>query len=300
MQRLAAAAGIPRHEWPPSLLRRLWETLLEHEAGRKRSPTHEARWLNLLGYALRPGYGVALDDWRVAETWKLLSGKLAHGAARVQNEWWILCRRIAGGLTSGQQRALAEPLLAPLRAMHKRLTTGKGAGDLSFASQESIEVWRLLGALELLPPATKLELGRMILDLLPKKKLVALRAALLWTLGRVAARVPVNGPLNVILGGETAETWLTTLIDLQMDESLLPWTVMQLARKTGDRYRDIRPSARSRVVTWLSEKQRSIPADSPSAVPEHFITLVRDGGELDQEEQARVFGDALPAGLRII
>jgi molecular chaperone DnaK (HSP70) len=300
MQRLAAAAGLPRHEWPPSLLRRMWEALVEHEAGRKRSPTHEARWLNLLGYALRPGYGVALDDWRVAETWKLLSGKLAHGAARVQNEWWILCRRIAGGLKSGQQRALAEPLLAPLRAMHKRLTTGKGAGDLSFASQESVEVWRLLGALELLPPATKLELGRMILDLLPKKKLVALRAALLWTLGRVAARVPVAGPLNVILGGETAEAWLTTLIDLPFEETLLPWTVMQLARKTGDRYRDVRPNVRSRVVSWLSDRQKHTPPDSASAVPEHFIALVRDGGDLDQEEQARVFGEALPAGLRIL
>ena len=106
--------------------------------------------------------------------------------------------------------------------------------------------------------------------------------------------------MNVILGGETAETWLTTLIDLPIDESLLPWTVMQLARKTGDRYRDIRPSARSRVVTWLNDKQKSIPADSPSAVPEHFLTLVRDGGELDSAEQARVFGEALPAGLRII
>jgi len=300
MQRLAAAAGLARHEWPPSLLRRMWEALLEHEAGRKRSPTHEARWLNLLGYALRPGYGVALDDWRVAETWKLLSGKLAHGAARVQNEWWILCRRIAGGLTSGQQRALAEPLLAPLRAMHKRLTTGKGAGDLSFASQESVEVWRLLGALELLPPATKLELARMILDLLPKKKLVALRAALLWTLGRVAARVPVAGPLNVILGGETAEAWLAALLDQSLDEPLLAWTVMQLARKTGDRYRDVRPAVRARVVTWLSERQKNAPPDSPSAVPQHFIMLVREGGELDQAEQARVFGEALPAGLRIL
>jgi molecular chaperone DnaK (HSP70) len=300
MQRLAVAAGLARHEWPPSLLRRLWEALVEHEAGRKRSPTHEARWLNLLGYALRPGYGVALDDWRVAETWKLLSGKLAHGAARVQNEWWILCRRIAGGLTSGQQRALAEPLLAPLRAMHKRLMTGKGAGDLSFASQESVEVWRLLGALELLPPATKLELGRMILELLPKKKLVALRPALLWTLGRVAARVPVAGPLNVILGGETAEAWLTALIEQPLEESLLPWTVMQLARKTGDRYRDVRPTMRAGVVAWLSVRQKNTPPDSASAVPEHFIALVRDGGELDQDEQARVFGEALPAGLRIL
>ncbi|MGC4001763.1 MAG: hypothetical protein QM811_00820 [Pirellulales bacterium] len=185
MQRLAGAAGMSRSEWPPSLLRRMWEQLITAETGRKRNPVYESRWLNLLGYALRPGYGVALDDRRVAETWKLLGGKLAHAAPRVQNEWWILCRRLAGGFTAGQQRALADPLLAPLRAMHKRLVTGKGSGDLSFAAQESVEVWRLLGSLELLPPATKLELGRMVLDLLPKKKLQALRSSLLWTLGRV-------------------------------------------------------------------------------------------------------------------
>ena len=37
----------------------MWEMLMELEAGRRKSPQHEARWLNLLGYALaarlRPG-----------------------------------------------------------------------------------------------------------------------------------------------------------------------------------------------------------------------------------------------------
>src|SRR4029453_12027905 len=65
MKRLAIAAESERGDWPPSLLPRLWENRMELEAGRRKSPQHEARWLNLLGYALRPGYGLAVDDWRV-------------------------------------------------------------------------------------------------------------------------------------------------------------------------------------------------------------------------------------------
>ena len=205
-----------------SLLRRIWEALVEDEAGRRRSAAHEARWLNLLGYALRPGYGLALDDWRVAETWRLLQGKLIHAAAMCQHEWWILWRRIAGGLTAGQQRALADPLLAPIRGLHKRLTTGKGAsGDLSFGASESIEVWRLLGSLELLPPVTKIELGGILLDVLLKRKMEPVRPAILWTLGRVAARVSVYGPLNVVVPTESVSNWIVRLLELPKRPT--PW-----------------------------------------------------------------------------
>ena len=84
---------------------------MEFEPGRRRSAVHEARWLNLLGFALRPGYGLAVDDWRVAQTWTTLQGKFAHAAANVRVEGWILWRRIGGGLAAGQQQALADPLL---------------------------------------------------------------------------------------------------------------------------------------------------------------------------------------------
>ncbi|MEM9704035.1 MAG: molecular chaperone DnaK, partial [Planctomycetota bacterium] len=55
---LAEAADSPRSDWPPTLLRSVWEGLMNRDAGRRESPAREARWLNLLGYALRPGYGV--------------------------------------------------------------------------------------------------------------------------------------------------------------------------------------------------------------------------------------------------
>ncbi|MGA2799491.1 MAG: Hsp70 family protein, partial [Thermoguttaceae bacterium] len=146
IKRLTAATGMNRNAWPTSLCRRMWEALMEVEAGRRRGAVHEVRWLNLLGFALRPGFGLAVDDWRVAQTWTALSGKFAFPSSRA--EGWILWRRIAGGLGAGQQQALAEPLIGPIRGLYKQLTTGKGrGGDLSFASRETAEMWRLLGAL---------------------------------------------------------------------------------------------------------------------------------------------------------
>ncbi|MDX1963297.1 MAG: Hsp70 family protein [Pirellulales bacterium] len=288
--RLTEAIQRPRAAWPPSLLRRIWQTLVELENGRRQSPAAEARWLNLLGYALRPGFGLALDDWRVAETWKMLFGKLAHHQANVQNEGWILWRRIAGGLTAGQQAALANPLLPGLRGLHKRLTTGQGgAGDLTLATTESLEVWRLLGSLELLSAPLKIELGRIILDLLPRKKLLALRPALLWMLGRLGARVPAYGPLNIVLGSDVVADWLADLKRQKADDPQVSWVIMQLARRTDDRYRDLSSTTRQMADEWLRGRE----------APESYIRLVTVGGELAAAEQTTLFGEELPIGLSV-
>jgi hypothetical protein len=288
-KRLASAFEIDRRDWPPSLLRRIWEALMDYEAGRRRGQVHEARWLNLLGYALRPGYGMAVDDWRVAETWRVLQGKLIHAGGLCRNEWWILWRRIAGGLSAGQQQALADPLLGPVRALHKKLTTGKGAGDMTFGGQESAEMWRLLGSLELLPVRLKIELGDMVLDLLTKPSIERLRSALTWTLARLGARVPLYGPLNTLVPVQTASGWLTRLLGADRDDSMDKLAVMQLARRTDDRYRDLPDALRERALTWLKSH----------SAPRHFLHLVREGGRLDSEEQGLVFGEALPKGLRL-
>jgi hypothetical protein len=296
MKGLAEAIGAPRHEWPTSLLRRIGERLLETDAGRRRSPTHETRWLNLLGYSLRPGYGLAVDDWRVLETWKLVQGKLAFAAAANRTESLILWRRIAGGLTAGQQRAVAEPLLVPIRALHRRLMTGKDRpGEPTFSPHEAPEVWRLAGSLELLPAALKSELGRIALDLLSKRKLEPLRGVLVWTVGRIGSRQPVYGPLNTVVSPDVAKQWLTRLIEFsaQAEGELLgavALAVTLLARRTGDRYRDLPAVERERALAWLAERH----------APSHYRELVDVGGSLDAEAEGRVFGESLPAGLRLV
>lgn len=290
IKRLSQTLGSDRRQWPSSLLRRMWETLMEFEAGRRRSAAYESRWLNLLGFALRPGYGLAVDDWRVAETWRVLQGKLAHPTPACRNEWWILWRRIAGGLAAGQQQALAEPLLAPIRSLHRQLSTGKGrGGDYSFQPHETPEAWRLLGSLELLPVGVRTELGGILLDLLTRKKMEPVRASLAWALGRVGARVPAYGPLNTVVPPDVVAGWLRTLLDVSRCDAMEQLAVMQLARRTQDRYRDVDDGLRQKVGAWLTR------ADAP----EHFQVLVRDGGTLDTEEQGLVFGEALPRGLRL-
>ncbi len=285
---LTAALELERADWPTSLLRRIWEKLIELEAGRKKSPVHEARWLNLLGYALRPGYGLAVDDWRVAETWRTVQGKLAHAAASSRTESLILWRRIAGGFSAGQQKAIAEPLLALVRQLHKQSTTGgKQTGTLS--SHDALEALRLLGSLELLSSGTKVELGQILCDLLPKKKLEPLRPALQWTLGRLGARQPLYGPLNTVLDADVAATWLQELFKMEAYDAQTLFAVVQLARKTGDRYRDLGEKSRREVLSWLQQQNAA----------EHMLHLVRDGGQLDAEEQSRAFGESLPKGLRL-
>jgi hypothetical protein len=285
---LTTALELERSEWPTSLLRRIWEALIELEAARKKSPVHEARWLNLLGYALRPGYGLAVDDWRVAETWKTVQGKLAHAAASSRTESLILWRRIAGGFSAGQQRAIAEPLLSLVRQLHKQSTSG-GKQMAALSPHDALEALRLLGSLELLPGTVKDELGNLLVELLPKKKLESIRPALQWTLGRLGARQPMYGPLNTVLPAEVATRWLEALQAQPNPDAQTTFAVVQLARKTGDRYRDVSERAREDVLDWLADQKAS----------DHAQQLVREGGALDAEEQSRAFGESLPKGLRL-
>jgi len=239
---------------------------------------------------LRPGYGLAVDDWRVAETWKTVQGKLAHAAATSRTESLILWRRIAGGLSAGQQRSLAEPLLATVRTLHKRQTGGTSKGtDATFSPHETLEVLRLLGSLELLSAETKIELGRMLVDLLPKKKLDSIRPAIAWSIGRLGAREPAYGPLNTVIPPSEASQWVERILASDAPDAMTQFALVNLARGTGDRYRDLPESLRQHVVAWLHAQQAG----------EHAIKLVREGGELAAEEQDRVLGEALPKGLRV-
>ncbi|MGO9114976.1 MAG: Hsp70 family protein [Thermoguttaceae bacterium] len=290
VKRLSAVTGMNRNGWPTSLCRRLWEALIDSESGRRKSPVHEARWLNLLGFSLRPGYGLAVDDWRVAETWRLVQGKLVHPSVASRLEGWILWRRIGGGLLAGQQQALAEPLLGPIRGLHRLVVGGKGrGGDFGFQPNETAEIWRLLGSLELLPVSLKIELGEILLDLLPKRKMETARPAIVWAVGRLGARTPLYGPLNTVVPAETAGHWLKRLIDSFGGDPVGGLAVMQIARRTDDRYRDLSQKHRDAAAAYLTKE----------SAPSHFVTLVQSGGSLDREEQGLVFGEALPKGLRL-
>ena len=284
VKQLQTITDMHRDKWPPSLLREQWQILFDHKQGRRKSPQHESRWLNLIGYCLRPGYGVAVDDWRVASVWKAIHAKLVFPAAATRTESMIMWRRIAGGLTAGQQMQLADPWLKALRTQ-----------TLKLAPHEASEVWRLIGSLERLTASHKVDLGRAVIGALSKKKNEKIRPALLWAIGRIGSRQPIYGPLNATVPASEAATWCESLIDFDRQhpgdkiDAKMMLAIVQLARKTGDRFRDLPADTREQAIEHLVDRN----------VPEHNINLLRKGGKLESEEAATIFGDSLPLGIRL-
>src|SRR5439155_3184236 len=134
------------------------------------------------GFSLRPGFGFAVDDWRVAQTWRISEKGVVHEKSELcRAEWWILWRRIAAGLTAGQQIALAEPLIAKIRKDHCR----PNARGILSTRHEAAEIWRLLGSLELLPHDAKTELGNILAKELRTRGADAWSGAGAWALGRL-------------------------------------------------------------------------------------------------------------------
>ena len=61
--------------------------LVDLAAGRTRSPHHEARFLNLLGFCLRPGFGAARDASRLSQARRIyMAGLTFRSEVQGQSE----------------------------------------------------------------------------------------------------------------------------------------------------------------------------------------------------------------------
>src|SRR5947209_895959 len=211
MRTLQAALG-PKDGWSTTVLRALHEPLKQLRGGRGKSPQHEARWLNLVGYTLRPGVGYPLDDWRVKETWRLFNAGLVHDKDDpCRLEWWILWRRVSGGLTKTQQEEVFKRIAPHFLPSFAKKPDRKPPGP-----QETAEMWRCLASMERLTAKQKAELGEILIGQLEKKKAPdGSMAHALWALSRLGARVPLYGPTEGVVPAKKAERWLERLMALE-------------------------------------------------------------------------------------
>lgn len=280
---LSEAVGIPRREWPTSLLREIWRGLLDRNTGRSKSPEHEGRWLNLVGWCLRPGFGFPVDDWRVQTTWKTVHSKLAHRSAANVSEAMVLWRRISGGFTAGQQQALYQDTWPRVRG----LLAGTGHEQLNL--NVLMEQLRLLGSMERLKASDKSAMVDAAFAGLGRRKLEPLHDGLLWMIGRLGNRVPVYATIQQTPAIEKVEKWLAKLLQLEVglrSKPAYPLSLMLLARKTGDRYRDVSERVRGEVESVLQQTGHA-----------RFAQLVSNGGGLDQEQLDTIVGETLPLGF---
>ncbi|HEX3765105.1 MAG TPA: Hsp70 family protein [Kofleriaceae bacterium] len=277
-----------RDDWSVATARALFDALGEVAAERKKTPDHEQRWLNLAGFLLRPGTGAPLDTWRTRVLWGVFNENLAHPRSEPGKlAWWIIWRRIAGGLAKGQQEQIFDRLarlLLPNPLQAKKLTEAKPS------KQELAEMWRIVASLERLPIGHKLKLGDELMRRLEPRK-GREDPVHLWALSRVGARIPLYGPLNAVIAPARIADWLAQLCAWdwpEPDKAAFP--LAQLGRRTGDRARDLDDASRARLAATV----RAMPGGDRAAV------LVEQVVELEAREERVALGDTLPAGLKLV
>lgn len=277
----------PRDQWRLPALRALWQALVEGEGRRRRSVDHERLFFQLAGYLLRPGYGEALDAWRCERLAALFSPGVQHAKEKaVWTEFWVMWRRVAGGLSPARHAelwAFLRPHLAHRIAPRGRRPPARPRGPQPDGEDEML---RLAGALEHLPADEKSELGGWLVARLEEGANSGGAAA--WALGRLGARVPLYGSSHHVVPVDVASDWVGRLLAAErwrVEGGL--FALVQLARRSGDRARDLDDRLREAVVRVLRVGE----------APPGWERLVTEVAEMNPAEKARALGDALPHGL---
>ncbi len=269
-----------RNKWPLSFLRAVADHLIENPQWRENSPEHEVRWLNLTGFCIRPGFGDAFDEARMPKLWKVYLQRSAFPKAK-QNalEWWIFCRRIAGGLTAGQQRQFFQDVSSYVLA-------NSGAGK-KMPKQEMTEVWMAAANMERLLIKDKIALSK---KLIPQLKPGKTPHQMFWVLSRIGARELLYGSVDRVVPAKKVEKWARILMTTPWtpkDKDQVVAAVAQILRKTGDRTRDVSPDIIQAVLPWLGKMQ----------APEKSLEMIQTVVPIESADEASIFGESLPQGL---
>jgi hypothetical protein len=285
---IEAALDSSRDRWPSGLCRRLWDFLLEVADQRRNSPGHLARWYNLVGFCLRPGFGDPLDKFRVENLWKTIhapvKGAKTIGPPEGGADFWIMWRRVAGGLTTSLQNTLMQRLRSVLLPPKGKVVSKPQPNEWS-------EMWRAAASLERIDLKTKEQLAQPLLKIAKRSPVPP---HVFFALTRLGARVLLYGPLNAVLHPHVVQQWIDTLADFTPanDSERLSWAfcLAQLARRSGQRAIDVDDAHRDKVLSILRGQ----------TVPGHWVQMVEEVAELDSDEQSQMFGEALPIGLRLV
>lgn len=281
-EKLEELLGMSRREWPPSVMRGLADELLKLSAHRKISAEHTERWWNLVGFLLRPGFGYALDDFRIKELWKVILNDFKSPLTPEQQiQLWICYRRIAGGLSKGQQMQLSSDLMASL--FSKR--TGKIEVSNKTEQYSYSEKIRALAAMELIDSSTKVKIGNALIARIQSGEGAA---SDFWSLGRLGARHLVYGSIVNVVPRKICEEWVEKILKVPFkDEATKVFLLEQLARKTEHRELNLELSCVERILKEFEDSSHS----------QRLQDLLLKEGRLTQSEQDLVFGERLPAGL---
>ncbi|MCJ2376676.1 hsp70 family protein [Vibrio sp. ZSDZ34] len=274
-----------KESWDFHTLRSLLDTLSLGRKRRRRSEQHEKNWLRLTGYCMRPGFGDATDSWRMEQIWPLYQQSIQFQNHQGWSDWWVFWRRISGGLNQEQQETILADIAKYLHpGAMKNPKSQQAAKDKGYEAMV-----RLSASLENLHQEDKTLLASWFLS--KGLNQTQFNQAHWWALGRLSSRTPLYGSQHNVIPREQVEQWLPKLLEQDWSkENMIAFACVLMCRKTGDRTLDVSDDSRSKVIEKL--KQAKVPAG--------WVELVETVKDLSENEQQRVFGDALPSGLTLI
>jgi hypothetical protein len=220
--------------------------------------------------------------------WRIFNESLVHPRSEAcRLAWWIVWRRIAGGLSTGQQEQIYDRLAQLFLPGQKQK---KKWNEIKPTRQEAAEMLRTLANLERLSPSFKIKLGDELMRRLESRK-GRQEGLYFWALGRIGSRVPLYGPLNAVVPAQRVAEWVDALLAVDWpDPDKASFPMAQLGRRTGDRSRDLPDDVRAALAGRL----REIPGGERTA------RLVEQVVALEAREERVALGDTLPAGLRLM
>ncbi len=275
---IEALVETKKNKWPLSFLRAVADHLIENAQWRQNSPEHEIRWLNLTGFCMRPGFGDAFDEARMPKLWKVYLKKGMFPKAK-QNavEWWIFCRRIAGGLTAGQQRQFFQDVSGCLLA--------DGNAVKKVPRQEMTETWMAAANMERLLVKDKVALAK---KLIPQLKPGKTPHQMFWALSRIGARELLYGSVDRVIPANEVEKWANRVMKIRWEpKDQMAVALAQILRKTGDRTRDVSPDTVQTVIPWLGQMK----------APQKSLDMIQTVVPIESADEASIFGESLPQGL---
>ncbi len=269
-------SGIVRDQWTLNELRALADLLLPALHRRERSLEHEATWYYLTGYSLRPGWGAAHDADRMKKLWPLWEHGMSKNSAaqrRLSDQYMILWRRVAGGLSQAQQERILDRILPQLRK----------------PSECSPEILRLAASLERVSQDKKAMLGRIFVQQLTQGVKDQLDARC-WALARISSRLPLAAGTEAVLPPHLIEEWAEALENLpwpSKNYQRLALFYLWSARRTGQNALDLEPHYRERF-----RKKLQLAGYDPKLLAELDNPVRRR-----TQDQEALFGETLPAGF---
>jgi hypothetical protein len=191
-----------------------------------------------------------------------------------QVEMLVLLRRIVGGINASEQQALYRTYAS--RKEKRRVNR-----------QLEYERWRLVASLEYLLGSARASLGN---ELVAKIKEEPENAIWLWSLGRLGGRIPLYGPLLSVPPAEVAGEWLKALLGLSTFTAATSSAIVLIARRTGDRSRDVDDAVRELAISRLMAL----------GIGEETIQLLSKYIPPERADAVRSFGESLPPGLQLL